>query len=257
MKPLNLVVIAGEGLQGEYFIRQLGRHFPLSAVFIEAPHYPPPTINNTEDRADWDWFFLQRNNYEQIVFGAGESFTAETQTPVLKIPHGGLENEDIQRQILNLSSDLIVIFNTSVLSENFIDSFEGNIINLHVGLADKYRGSSCNFWPIHNRDLEGLGATVHRVNAEIDAGDYYARESIQLEASDSLQSLIAKPLIKGVGIMVQTIRAWQSGKTIATPLGARGRLYFKKDFQPAAIRKVREMEDTGELQNMILERLKE
>ncbi len=251
MKLLNLVVIAGEGLQGDYFIGRLSRQFPLSAVFIESTHYPPPIINNAEERADWDWFFERRNSYEQSALVEQTHIEAGNRTPIINVARGGLENGDIQRQILTFSPDLIAIFNTGVLSQNFIEIFSGNIINLHVGLADKYRGSSCNFWPIHNRDLKGLGATVHQVSAEIDGGDYFAREAIELEASDCLQSLIAKPLIKGTTLMARTIRDWQGGEIKAAPLPAKGKLYLKKDFQPAAIRKVREMERSGELQSMI------
>ena len=86
-----------------------------------------------------------------------------------------------KRQLLQASPhsigpDLIALFGSSILGSELLDLFPKRIFNLHVGLADRYRGSSCNFWPIYDRNLGDLGATIIRIDKGIDSGETLAQE---------------------------------------------------------------------------------
>lgn len=65
--------------------------------------------------------------------------------------------------------DLVLLYGTSILREQWLSSFE-TIINLHLGLSPYYKGSATLFWPFYDNNLEFLGATVHLATSEIDGG---------------------------------------------------------------------------------------
>ena len=137
-----------------------------------------------------------------------------------------------------------------------MDRFPNRIINLHVGLSGKYRGSSCNFWPIHDGQLDCLGATLLKINAGIDTGEILAQETIEIEEGDTEQSLMGKSLMLGIDLTIQVLRRWFKGNEAVLPLERNGKLFQKNDFTPEAISKVKEMVESGHLASLIKAHLK-
>jgi methionyl-tRNA formyltransferase len=43
-------------------------------------------------------------------------------------------------------------------------------INIHMGTSPYYRGSSCNFWAMHDGRPEMVGATLHLLSKGLDSG---------------------------------------------------------------------------------------
>ena len=146
---------------------------------------------------------------------------------------------------------LIAIFGIGILDEKFLSLYPRSIFNLHVGLPEYYRGSSCNFWPIHNGDLKNLGAAVHQVEKGIDTGKITAKKRIQLEITDNEQSLLWKTLETGTRLMEETIEKWQKGELNLKKQKQHGKLYRFNDFKPKAILKVKKMVESGDLRNRI------
>ena len=65
MAKQKLLVIAGNQLRHQYFINQLNRHFPLSAVFTEHFEHPQISFKESEGGGIWDEFFIGRQKEEE------------------------------------------------------------------------------------------------------------------------------------------------------------------------------------------------
>ena len=48
---------------------------------------------------------------------------------------------------------------------------EKRAVNIHMGVSPYFRGSSCNFWAIHDGHSELVGATIHLLSRGLDSGD--------------------------------------------------------------------------------------
>jgi len=250
MSP-NLVLMTGSDLRHRYFINRLNREFPVACVFIESLSYPEINASSQRAQAAWDWFFTRRNDYETKTFADSETWPLKNKPRVVQVPEGSLNSAGTLNSIQAHHPDLIILFGTSMIGPSILECFPDRILNLHVGISGQYRGSSCNFWPIHDGRLDCLGATIMRINAGIDTGEILAQETIALEERDTEQTLMGKSLILGVDLTLKTVYQWMKGNRSPLPLKTNGKLFLKKDFNPEAISRVKDMVEGGHLTSLI------
>jgi phosphoribosylglycinamide formyltransferase-1 len=81
-----------------------------------------------------------------------------------------------------------------VLQPEFVDEFEGKLINIHPSLLPKFPGLET-----HQRALEAgekeHGATVHFVAAGVDTGAIIAQAAVPVHSYDTPESLAARTLV--------------------------------------------------------------
>ena len=147
MTSKKLLVITGNQLTHKYFLNQLGSQFKLSAVFIENVQYPDPSFNSDEERKTWDEFFLIRHKTEKSLLQVYENNLFQENPKIFNIEKGCLNSDKTLQLIQKLNPTKIIIFGTSLLGLKYLKLYPGRILNLHVGLSQYYRGSSCNFGP--------------------------------------------------------------------------------------------------------------
>lgn len=93
-----------------------------------------------------------------------------------------------------LNPDLVVLAGfMRILSDTFIDTFNGRLINIHPSLLPKHKGLNT-----HQRVLEAgenkHGASVHFVNSELDSGSVIIQAEVPVFASDDVSLLAARVL---------------------------------------------------------------
>ena len=80
-----------------------------------------------------------------------------------------------------------------ILSQNFIKSFNGKIINIHPSLLPKYRGLDTHIKAIQNKE-KVAGCTVHFVTAKLDSGKIILQKEVKISKKDTPTSLAKKVL---------------------------------------------------------------
>ena len=80
--------------------------------------------------------------------------------------------------------DIILVYGTSILSQEIIDIPKIACLNLHWGLSPYYKGTHCTDWAIVNEEIDRIGVTVHLLDAGIDSGP------IVSQARPALQPMI-------------------------------------------------------------------
>lgn len=246
----KILLITGDGPRHRYFINHLNFNFNLAGIIIEPSDYPEPASKTPEEQSAWDWYFSRRRSHELKTFGKSENLPPKNKPAVMRISAAPINSPDTLNMIKRLNPDLIAIFGTSILGLELIKLYPQRILNLHVGLASSYRGSSCNFWPIHDRRLGLLGASIIRINAGIDSGEILAQQTIQIEENDDEQTLSAKTVILGSRLMIDTIKNWASNTLSPIYQSEKGKLFLKKAFSPKSILAVKKMVERGEIKEM-------
>jgi len=78
-----------------------------------------------------------------------------------------------------------------ILSKNFINNFNGNIINIHPSLLPKYKGTN-TFKRIMKNQEKITGCTVHFVNDKLDSGKVILNKTFEINSKDNEISLKRK-----------------------------------------------------------------
>ncbi|MEE3253617.1 MAG: formyltransferase family protein, partial [Nitrospinota bacterium] len=244
-------MITGNQWTHKYFLNQLGSQFELSAVFIENFQYPNPSFNSDEERKTWNEFFLIRHKTEKSLLQVNENSFFKENPKIFNIEKGFLNSDKTLQLIQKLNPSKIIIFGTSLLNLKYLKLYPNRILNLHVGLSQYYRGSSCNFWPIYDLKPQFLGATVHFLGKGIDDGNIVIQNTIALDKNDSEFVLMTKPIILGTKLMIETVKDFNNNLAVNVKLKNKGNLYQIKDFNPKAIIKVKNLVASGKLKQTI------
>ncbi len=70
-----------------------------------------------------------------------------------------------------LDADLFLVFGASFIKGWLCEHLvKRKAINIHMGVSPCYRGSSTNFWAMHDRRPDRVGATIHRLTTGLDSG---------------------------------------------------------------------------------------
>ena len=251
MASQKLLVITGNKLPHKYFLNQLSSQLTLSAVFIENVQYPDPFFNSDEERKTWDEFFLIRQKTEKSLLQIYENSFPQKNQKIFNIEKGCLNSDKTLQLIQKINPTKIIIFGTNLLSSKYLKLYQDRILNLHIGLSQYYRGSSCNFWPIYDLKPQFLGATVHFLGEGIDDGNIVTQNTIALDKNDSEFVLMTKPIILGTKLMIEALKGPNTELAVNGKLKNKGNLFRIKDFNPKAIIRVKNLVASGKLKQAI------
>ena len=82
-----------------------------------------------------------------------------------------------------------------ILSKNFINKFNGIIINIHPSLLPKYKGLYTHARVITNKDKYS-GCTVHYVNSKLDSGKIILQKKVKIFKNDTPKTLAKRILVQ-------------------------------------------------------------
>ena len=80
-----------------------------------------------------------------------------------------------------------------ILSKDFIQNFEGKILNIHPSLLPKYKGLNTHHRVIQNKEKYS-GCTVHLVNSKLDSGKIILQKRVNIYKKDTPDSLAKRIL---------------------------------------------------------------
>jgi folate-dependent phosphoribosylglycinamide formyltransferase PurN len=134
-----------------------------------------------------------------------------------------LHSPESLARLRDLAPDLGVVFATYWLRPEVFRIPRLGCLNLHLGRAPEFRGSSPAFYEM----LEGVpdvGVTVHRVSEQLDAGAVLLQETFPLDLAprgdpmDYLYGYQAEVLIpNGIRLMGQAVRQIAQGTQVESP----------------------------------------
>ena len=118
------------------------------------------------------------------------------QKKIISFKNKKLAEKYIFKILLKKNINLICLAGfMKILSRNFIEKFEGKIINIHPSLLPKYKGLNTHKKASENND-KYAGCSVHFVTAKIDSGKIIMQKKVKIKKNDTVDSLSKKVLKK-------------------------------------------------------------
>lgn len=114
-------------------------------------------------------YFNNVNQAEERVFGPPRFVSDNIKQLILQRGDLNLLPVDLLKEALN--SDAFIVFGCDFIKPPLVDVLvEKKAINIHMGVSPYYRGMSCNFWALHDRLPQYVGATIHYLTRGLDSG---------------------------------------------------------------------------------------
>ena len=81
-----------------------------------------------------------------------------------------INSDEVHQLLLKMAPELIVVWGGKIMDARIIATAK-QTINLHIGRSPMYRGVLANQHAVLDGDFAHIGATIHYVVPEVDAGD--------------------------------------------------------------------------------------
>ncbi len=91
-----------------------------------------------------------------------------------------------------------------ILSKNFIQKFNGKILNIHPSLLPKFKGLNTHERAISNNE-KFSGCTVHYVNSKLDSGRIILQKKVRIYRKDNPNSLATRVLKQEHALYIKAI----------------------------------------------------
>lgn len=148
---------------------------------------------------------------DRECYGLTRAATAGISTHLVdrKIAKSNLSREI--NALIPYSCDLIVLAGfLSILDSEFINNWQGKIINIHPSLLPKHGGAGMWGMNVHKAvvaagDIQS-GCTVHYVTEEIDGGDIILQTIVDVFPSDTPEDVQKRVLVVEHGTLVNAIK---------------------------------------------------
>ncbi|MBI4886456.1 MAG: hypothetical protein HY824_05150 [Acidobacteria bacterium] len=245
---MKVLILTSTFLRHQYLANRAAERLDLVGVWQERKSFEPLRYAETpDDEAEIQRHFAARDASEAEWFGADADLRLPPACVHHSVASGGCNTPDEIAAMVATRPDVVTVFGTGILSAAVIDAFPGRILNLHLGLSPYYRGAGTNFWPLVNREPEYVGATIHYLDAGIDTGPIVAHARPDVRADDGPHDLGNRAIVAAVDVLLQAARRAAVRPLPSMPQQGGGRLYQRKDFSAAAVRRLDRNVATGML----------
>ncbi len=124
----------------------------------------------------------------------GLTRAAEAGVPSLTIRHADFPDRESFDRAMDLALrdagiELVVMAGfMRILSDWFVETWQGKLINIHPSLLPKYKGLNTHQRALDDGETQH-GATVHWVIPELDAGEVIAQATLDIHPTDTAETL--------------------------------------------------------------------
>ena len=126
-------------------------------------------------------------------------------------------NEEFKAQLEAIRPEaIIVVAYGRIIPRWMIDLPPLGNINVHASLLPKYRGAAPIQWAIACGETV-TGVTTMRIDAGLDTGDMLLKAEAPIAADDTAVTLSPRLSQLGASLLVETLRAFESGEAQPTP----------------------------------------
>jgi methionyl-tRNA formyltransferase len=223
---MKALVLTSNKIRHKYYVQKIAEHMNVIGVITEpkVKYYN----NVIEESSLVREHFIKLSLYEEKYLGKPKF---PENIDLLELTKDEINSEKALSFAKDKDPDVIFLFGTCILKDNWLDAFPGKIINLHLGLSPFYRGSATLFWPIYNNSLSCLGVTIHITSRKVDAGEIIARIKPNLEEGDDYYDINIKAIKAGIDSMALVTKDYINGNRLPLKQDlSKSNLYRKSDF---------------------------
>lgn len=232
---LKILILTGNQPRHIYFAEQILKNFNVKSILIEEKgslKIPIPRKIKKQDKANHVRYFEERFKTEKKYFGKSK---IEKNTIFFKFKKNRYDKKLI-RHIKNLDINFVVVFGTSIIPKKILKLLPKEIINLHLGFIQKYRGSAPLFWPFIFFEPHNVGGTFHYVAPRVDSGNIIHQYKTNISSKDKIHDVSCKAVIDAGKHIVKLLKFRKKKKFKSLKQKKLAKNFKNSDFKPELLR---------------------
>jgi hypothetical protein len=140
-----------------------------------------------------------------------------------------INSPDVAAMVRDLAPDVIITSEAPIMKPEIYSQAKRLALNIHWGIAPKYRGNHTNFWALSRGDFDSVGATLHCLSEGIDRGGVLSRVYPAMTPLDHEFSIEAKLARMLPDALLDVLSAVESRWPLETqPQTEKGTLYLAR-----------------------------
>ena len=177
--------------------------------------------------------------YERKYLGKYDSFPPVS---ILSINKNEINRPETLGWANERSAEVVLLFGTGILSEEWLIPYKDRVINLHLGYSPRYRGSATLFWPFVNDEVEYVGATIHLAELKVDAGAILKILTPEIMTQDSYYDISFKAIRYSIEAFPEVVKDYMKDKILPFIQQQEDQKFYyrKKDFTEEVLKRVLE-----------------
>lgn len=236
----KIVILTGNEIRHEFFRKSLSNN-PLIDVITTYCEGDEKSLQNRTDQnknsSQLERLHVSARTQTEKDFFSTFIENAGDQSNPRFISKGDINSSSVVEEIVNSRADLIVCYGSSLIKSELLEIYKGRFLNVHLGLSPYYRGSGTNVWPLINGEPDMVGATFMYIDSGIDTGEIIHQIRADIYLGDSPHSIGNRLIRKMTDVYAELVVEFEQLIPVEQPVD-RGVLYFQKDFDQAACRRL-------------------
>ncbi len=235
---MKIAFLTSNSLRHKYVAHAILEHLDLELIITEKK---APAITSTKGYSRTDAIFMQehfslRESSEQKYFGNFQEFPEGIE--FRELTHGKINTPEIRKLLTKSGVDYIILFGTSIISDEILETFPNRVINFHLGLSPYYTGSATNLFPYYYNEPECIGGTIHLASSKVDQGAILKQFRPEINLCDDLHEIGNTVILKGGKLLPEILMKYDQNKLETKKQRSEGKVYKNKDLTPDKLRSI-------------------
>tara|TARA_B100000579_G_C22744498_1_gene810772 strand:+ start:324 stop:1034 length:711 start_codon:yes stop_codon:yes gene_type:complete len=222
----KIVLLSSDTIHHRYFINKLihdGIKFNL--IIFENTHVEP--LFDTGPLYE-----EQENSFEETNF-FGEIKSDLNNLDIFEIDN--VNTLRIEEMIKKIKPDFGIVFGTRKIKNSILKLFSDGLLNVHRGIAQRYRGLDSDLWAIYHNDYNNIGVTIHMVESKLDTGNIIYQKKMEIKKNMKTFQIRYFTTLISTDLVFKSIQDYLCGKLRTYNQKKLGRYY---SFMPIELKKI-------------------
>lgn len=187
----------------------------MRVIFMGTPDFAVPVLKGLIDSAEHEVTAVvtqpdkARGRSGKPVFTPVKQLAAEYGIPVYTPAR--VKSPEFVEQLSKIPCDVIVVVAFGqILSKEILDMPARGCVNVHASLLPRWRGAAPMQWSILAGDKK-TGITTMQMDEGLDTGDMLLKKEVQIEDTETGESLHDKLAALGSDLLLETLKQAQAG----------------------------------------------
>ena len=130
-------------------------------------------------------------------------------------------------------SNFVIISGADLIKGRLLKMVKPKALNVHMGIAEKYRGLDSNLWAFYHHDYKSIGVTLHKLDRRLDTGQVFKSQSLTINKKTKIWLLRYLESDLAVKLLKMALNSFGKKKLILRRQKKIGRYY---SFMPTVIK---------------------